>query len=191
MSVWFSNKLVAELCQPFWAALQAGEFLTDAACLAQTRRHRGLAWLREAGGVRPRRGRDVKGRYLSFAERVEIALGLARGESMRRLAVRLGRDVSTISREVARNRDPHGQYRASTAHTQACERASRLEAGETESSTWRCGSGWSRIWARSTRPSRSRAGCAPTSVTSRRCGCQPRRSTSRCRSSPGARCVGS
>jgi hypothetical protein len=52
MSVGFSNKLVAELFQPFWAALQAGEFLTDAAAVAQTHRHRGLAWLREAGGVR-------------------------------------------------------------------------------------------------------------------------------------------
>jgi IS30 family transposase len=43
MSVRFSNKLVAELFQPFWAALQAGEFLTDAAAVAQTHRHRGLA----------------------------------------------------------------------------------------------------------------------------------------------------
>jgi hypothetical protein len=33
MSVRFSNKLVAELFQPFWAALQAGEFLTDAAAV--------------------------------------------------------------------------------------------------------------------------------------------------------------
>jgi len=30
MSVRFSNQLVAESIQPFWAALQAGEFLTDA-----------------------------------------------------------------------------------------------------------------------------------------------------------------
>jgi hypothetical protein len=52
MMVRFSNKLVAELIQPFWASLQAGEFLTDAAAVAQTHRHRGLAWLREAGGVR-------------------------------------------------------------------------------------------------------------------------------------------
>jgi transposase, IS30 family len=125
MTVRFSNKLVAELIQPFWAALQAGEFLTDAAAVAQTHRHRGLAWLREAGGVRPRRGRDLQGRYLSFGEREEIALGLARGESMRQIAVRLGRNVPTISREVARNRDGHGRYRASTAHTLGYERASR------------------------------------------------------------------
>ena len=35
MTVRFSNKLVAELFQPFWAALQAGDFLTDAAAVAQ------------------------------------------------------------------------------------------------------------------------------------------------------------
>ncbi len=125
MSVRFSNKLVAELFQPFWAALQAGEFLTDAAAVAQTHRHRGLAWLREAGGVRPRRGRDLQGRYLAFGEREEIALGLARSESMRQIAARLGRSVSTISREVTRNRDRQGRYRASAAQVQAYQRASR------------------------------------------------------------------
>ena len=125
MTIRFSNKLVAELFQPFWAALQAGEFLTDAAAVAQTHRHRGLAWLREAGGVRPRRGRDLRGRYLAFGEREEIALGLARGESMRQIAERLGRNVSTISREVTRNRDGQGRYRASIAHASAYERASR------------------------------------------------------------------
>ncbi len=56
MAVRFSNQLVAELYQPFWAALQAGGFLTDAAAVAGTHRWRGLKWLREAGGVRPRRG---------------------------------------------------------------------------------------------------------------------------------------
>jgi hypothetical protein len=30
----FLHQLVAEAIQPFWAALQAGEFLTDAAALA-------------------------------------------------------------------------------------------------------------------------------------------------------------
>src|SRR4029453_15622989 len=100
MSVRFSNKLVAELFQPFWAALQAG-------------------------GVRPRRGRDLQGRYLAFGEREEIALGLARSEPMRQIAARLGRSVSTISREVTRNRDGQGRYRASAAQVQAYERASR------------------------------------------------------------------
>jgi hypothetical protein len=60
----FSNRLVAERVQPFREALQAGEFMTVAAALAGTHRWRGLRWLREAGGIRPRRGRDLKGRCL-------------------------------------------------------------------------------------------------------------------------------
>jgi IS30 family transposase len=73
----FSKQMIPNLIQPFWAACQGGEFLTDAAALAGTHRHRGLAWLREAGGVRPRRGLDLQGRYLSFTEREELALGRA------------------------------------------------------------------------------------------------------------------
>ncbi len=125
MTVRFSNKLVAELYQPFWRAWQDGEFLTDAAALAGTHRHRGLAWLREAGGVRPRRGRGLQGRCLSFAEREEIALARAAGGSVRAIAERIGRSPSTVSREVARNGDRDGHYRASTAHARAWERASR------------------------------------------------------------------
>jgi IS30 family transposase len=125
MTVRFSNQLVAELYQPFWAAWQGGEFLTDAAGLAGTYRHRGLAWLRQAGGVRPRRGRDLQGRYLSFFEREEIALARVRGESMRLIARRLGRSASTISRELARNAELAGRCRASSAHVLAYERASR------------------------------------------------------------------
>ena len=125
MAVRFSNKLVAELCQPFWAALQDGEFLTDAAAAAGTHRWRGLQWLREAGGVRPRRGRDLQGRYVSFAEREEIALARAAGESMRSIAARIGRSPSTVSRELARNADRGGRYRATSAHARAYERASR------------------------------------------------------------------
>jgi transposase, IS30 family len=75
--------------------------------------------------VRPRRGRDLQGRYLSFAEREEIALARAAGESMRSLAARLGRSPSTISRELARNAGLAGRYRASSAHVLAYERASR------------------------------------------------------------------
>ena len=46
MTIRFSNQLVAELIQPFWAAWQAGEFMTDASAVAGTYRQRGLAWVR-------------------------------------------------------------------------------------------------------------------------------------------------
>ena len=78
-----------------------------------------------AGGVRPRRGRDLQGRYLSFGEREEIALGRAGGESIHSISRRLGRSPSTISREFARNSDARGAYRATVAHPLAYERASR------------------------------------------------------------------
>jgi IS30 family transposase len=123
MGLRFSNQLVAELYQPFWTAWQGGEFLTDAAAVAGTHTHRGLAWLREAGGVQPRRGRNLKGRCLSFAERREIALERAAGETVRAIAGRLGRAPSTVSREITRNRNAKGNYRATTAHALAYDRA--------------------------------------------------------------------
>src|SRR5512132_1563133 len=76
--VGFFNAQVAEAVQPFWAALQAGEFISDAAVAAGTYRKQGTRWVAACGGVRPRRGRDLKGRCLSFAEREEIALARAR-----------------------------------------------------------------------------------------------------------------
>jgi IS30 family transposase len=122
----FSNAQVAEAVQPFWAALQAGEFITDAAAQAGTYRKQGTRWVAACGGVRPRRGRDLKGRCLTFAEREEIALARAGGESIRGIARRLGRAASTVSRELRRNADRRGGcYRATTAHALAYDRASR------------------------------------------------------------------
>lgn len=76
----------------FWSGLADGEFITDAAAAAGTHRQRGRKWLAEAGGVRPRRGHDLQGCYLTLAEREEIALARARGESMRDIARALPRD---------------------------------------------------------------------------------------------------
>src|SRR5918998_1477237 len=69
----FNEAMVPEVVQPFWGAMQRGEFITDAAEVVGTYRQKGRRWLRDAGGVRPRRGRNVKGRCLSFAEREQIA----------------------------------------------------------------------------------------------------------------------
>jgi transposase, IS30 family len=71
---------------------------------------------------------------LDLVEREEIALGLARGESFRRIGVRLGRAHTTVSREVARH-SLHGHavrfgrsemaYKASSAQRSAVTAAAR------------------------------------------------------------------
>ena len=121
----FSSRMISEVVQPFWAAIQRGEFITEAAESVGTYREMGGRWIAAAGGVRPRRGRDLQGRYLSFCEREEIAVGRAAGESVRSIARRLGRSPATVSRELRRNADRRKEYRATTAHARAWERASR------------------------------------------------------------------
>jgi len=126
----FSCRMVPEVYQVFWAAMARGEFITDAAAEAGTYRKQGTRWLFAAGGVRPRRGRDLKGRCLMLRQREEIGLGRARGESIRAIAETIGRAPSTVSRELRRNTDAQGRYRATTAHGLAYGRASRGEAGD-------------------------------------------------------------
>ena len=121
----FSYRMVPEVYQVFWAAMARVEFISDAAAEAGTYRKQGTRWLFSAGGVRPRRGRDLKGRCLTLVQREEIALGRARGDSVRQIAKTIGRAPSTVSRELRRNTDGLGRYRATTAHGLAYARASR------------------------------------------------------------------
>jgi len=60
-------------------------------------------WFRHAGGVNPCLPPTVSGRYLSFHEREDIAIWRAQKLGVREIARRLGRDPSTISRELRRN----------------------------------------------------------------------------------------
>ncbi len=69
----FTSRMDTETFQVFWAALQRGEFISGAAEQIGTYRKQGSRWVRACGGVRPRRGRDLKGRCLTFAEREEVA----------------------------------------------------------------------------------------------------------------------
>jgi hypothetical protein len=55
----------------------------------------------DAGGVRPRLGRDLKDRCLTVAEREEIALGRAAGESLRSNLAR-GEQVTIYPNRIVR-----------------------------------------------------------------------------------------
>ena len=61
---------------------------------------------------------------LSLVEREEISRGLATGESLRAIAVRLGRSPSTVSRDVAANGGVR-RYRAARADAMAVRRMRR------------------------------------------------------------------
>jgi IS30 family transposase len=110
---------IAEL----WARRAAGESGTRIA------RHMGryasslLDYVHEAGGIRPR-PRNRSRIALSLQEREEISRGLAAADSLRSIAVGIGRSASTVSREVARN---HGRrsYRAGQADQAALNRGRR------------------------------------------------------------------
>src|SRR3954447_7487651 len=115
----------------FWAAIAAGLASEDAACRVGVSPAVGTRWFREAGGMPPAAlapsSKPLSGRYLSFAEREEIALCRAQGQGVREVARRLGRAASTISRELRRNAATRGgglDYRATAAQWHA-ERAAR------------------------------------------------------------------
>jgi transposase, IS30 family len=77
----------------------------------------GGEWFRQRGGVKPQ-FKSPHGRVrprLSIAEREDIMVGTAQGESIRSMARRLGRAPSTVMREIHLNgrcREAPGRYRA-------------------------------------------------------------------------------
>jgi len=87
----------------FWEAIARGASSVDAAAEAGVLPSIGVRWFRKGGGMPTLTLAPVSGRYLSFAEREEIAVLLARGRGVREIARQLGRAPSTISRELQRN----------------------------------------------------------------------------------------
>jgi IS30 family transposase len=109
----------------FWDAVRLGLLPQPAAVAVGLAPNTGQNWFRQAGGVISNGQQQVSDRFLSFAEREEIAVGLAAKDSLRAIAARIGRSPSTVSREVARNRNSRGVYRAWRAEEQTAVRARR------------------------------------------------------------------
>ncbi len=110
---------IAEL----WKRRAAGEAATRIARHMGRYRNSVGEYLFESGGIRPR-PRTRSRIALTMQEREEISRGLATADSLRSIAVRIGRAPSTVSREVARN---HGRqnYRAGIAEQAARNRGRR------------------------------------------------------------------
>ena len=112
----------------FWRKIVAGWSSEDAAVAVGVSPPVGSRWFREGGGMSPICLSAPSGRYLSFADREEIALLKAQHLSVREIARRVGRDASTISRELRRNAATRAgalEYRASVAQWHAERRARR------------------------------------------------------------------
>src|SRR5438046_1059390 len=106
----------------FWMKIAEGLSSEEAAIACGVSGPVGSRWFRERGGMPLIQLAPLSGRYLSFAEREEIALLKAQGEGVREIARRLGRPPSTISRELRRNAATRGgqlDYRAGIAQWKA------------------------------------------------------------------------
>ncbi len=106
-----------------WERWRAGESVSDIARALQKPPGSVHGMLRATGGISPPQ-RCRRRCALTLAEREEISRGLASGDSMRAIAARLVRHVSTVSREVNRN-GGRGRYRAAIAEERSWEKARR------------------------------------------------------------------
>lgn len=106
----------------FWHEIAKGVPSEDAAVAVGVSQAVGSRWFRQRGGMPTFMTVPIAGRYLSFPEREEIALLKAQGAGVREIARQVGRDPSTISRELRRNAATRGgklEYRASVAQWKA------------------------------------------------------------------------
>jgi IS30 family transposase len=106
----------------FWVEIARGLTSEDAAAAVGVSSAAGTRWFRQRGGMSPFGPIGLTGRYLSFAEREEIALLNAQGTGVRQIAREIGRAPSTVSRELRRNAATRGgklEYRASVAQWKA------------------------------------------------------------------------
>lgn len=128
--------------RPFWQAISDGFSSEEAAHMAGVSQAVGTRWFRECGGMPPSQlapsTPPPTGRYLSLAEREQIALLRAQRHGVREIARQLVRSASTISRELRRNaatRSGHFEYRAITAQWHADRAARRPKCAKLASNT--------------------------------------------------------
>src|SRR5437867_116206 len=106
----------------FWMKIAEGLSSEEAAIACGVSGPVGVRWFRERGGMPSIQLTPLSGRYLSFAEREDIALLRGKGLGVRAIARTLGRPPSTISRELRRNAATRGgrlDYRGSIAQWKA------------------------------------------------------------------------
>src|SRR5580704_10731613 len=125
MYVRFSAAEQAEV----WDRYEAGEYMRPIARAVGRSQGAVRDLIAKTGGVRPLVPTEWSDARLSLVEREEISRGIAGGESLRHIALRLDRAPSTVSREVTAN-GGRVAYRACDAHTLARLGARRPKAAK-------------------------------------------------------------
>ena len=112
----------------FWRLIASGITTVQAAEGVGVSAPVGIRRFRHAGGMAPLSLHEPTGRYLTFAEREEIALLKAQDKGVCEIARVIGRDPGTVSRELRRNAATRGGkpvYRAVVAQWKTQQAAKR------------------------------------------------------------------
>lgn len=110
----------------FWVLMKAGgTTVRKAAIGAGFSEGHGWKLFHARGGMPPRAGSGGSGRYLTVDERERIFELVTQGRRQCEIAAVLGRDRSTISRELKRHTGPDGRYRPYEAERAARQAARR------------------------------------------------------------------
>jgi IS30 family transposase len=108
-----------EVRDSFYAMVDSGVSVSRASAAHGVGRRSGYRWLDERAGIVRGRVRESSGPALVLEDRVEIEHGLRNGLSRRQISVEIGRHHSVVAREVTRNRNADGSYRAVSAQRRA------------------------------------------------------------------------
>ena len=135
--------------------------------------------MRPLGGViRPDLVEVPAGR-LSLDDRIEIKLGLDRGDTFEVIGARIGRHRSTVCREIQSFERGRDGYQPTAAHRRALQRWKRPKSPSWQGTRF-CVSGWSMVWSGCGRRNRSLTGYVPSSAMIVPCTFLTRRSIDRC-----------
>lgn len=154
-----------ERVRVFWLAWLAGASLRAAGAKIGMSETAGQRWVVKSGGVIPDLD-EPSGRYLSLAEREEIAVGLAAGRTRAEIARELGRHRSTIGREIERNHvvrhRPGGHGPPANPDAQGTRPYRRVcSPQQAQARAYRASTAQSKAEARARRPKPSKLRSAP------------------------------
>lgn len=113
------NKMPAGVKRRYFELIRQGCSGSEAARSVGVSLSCGSLWFIDAGSVTVIESAPISSRYFDQDDRIEIADGLARGESVKSIAVRIGKSFQSVYKEIGRTRKPDGSYQPWFAHNHA------------------------------------------------------------------------